>query len=846
MSNLEDVKRAASGRWSAIIISLASVDAVCLDGRQQPCPKCGGTDRFRVFEDFEETGGAFCNQCYDKKNGDGIATLGWLNGWDFKTTLEKLSEHLNVDSKPKRKKAKSTDPEEHLDWQPWNDRLAELCCKDRPGFTAESLLQNGARMAHYRNRYVVMCLPMLNDALNTVGWMMWNISSGPNSLDPTAGKLPVWMTDPPTWVKMKATSGSKPGMLGTDGMSKLDTVDAIIKVEGPGDMIALWQLIPPEVRDRYAVVTNSAGANETPQQWFLDKCANRKVFVLHDADVPGQVGSADAIEQSYNGGAKLWCGLLAHQSEVRNVQLPYEVEPKNGKDLRDWINEGGTWEQFLQLLEAGKEAEPIKVRPKRRHDDPHRLAELHLKKNWGEEGLAIRYWRDSWWKYVGKHYKHVPRTQMRAEMTATIYEDFTETAEQLVEEKGTAAPMQKSVTSNLVSNAMTALAGMCLVDDDSPQPSWLGGEFRGRDPYDFISLENGILDIKQWLDNDGVVELIPHSPLWFSPLVLPFKYSRDARCDFFRSVIHRILENDQDRIDMLQQWFGYCLTPDTSQQRFMMMEGDGSNGKSVVCACLEAVLGPKNCSHVSLEFFGQRFALTQTLGKLANVISEVGELDRISEGFLKSFTAGDRMTFDRKNQEPIDCVPTARLILAFNNRPRFADRSGGLWRRVLFLPLLSKITQDERIFGLDDARWWLNSCDSEYGDQMSGMLNWALEGLRDLRQYRRFTESEMCRQLVAQYAIDNNPARAFLEDTYHFSAGGLIPTMEVYEAYKKWCTDHGNKPFAAAVFGREVRRVFPNVERKQGRDTSGRRTWVYEGLVLKGEFDIHYSDDSAF
>jgi putative DNA primase/helicase len=65
--------------------------------------------------------------------------------------------------------------------------------------------------------------------------------------------------------------------------------------------------------------------------------------------------------------------------------------------------------------------------------------------------------------------------------------------------------------------------------------------------------------------------------------------------------------------------FGYCLTPDTSQQRFVVAVGEGQNGKSVALDVLTALLGPENVSHVRAELFAQRFQLTMTLGKLANV-----------------------------------------------------------------------------------------------------------------------------------------------------------------------------------------------------------------------------------
>lgn len=43
-----------------------------LNTRHQPCPACGGKDRFRLFRDWPETGGSICNQC---GSCDGIGLL---------------------------------------------------------------------------------------------------------------------------------------------------------------------------------------------------------------------------------------------------------------------------------------------------------------------------------------------------------------------------------------------------------------------------------------------------------------------------------------------------------------------------------------------------------------------------------------------------------------------------------------------------------------------------------------------------------------------------------------------------------------------------------------------------
>ena len=84
------IKAAARGRWDVVFSVLApSLKAAMRAGRKQhvSCPKHGGTDGFRLYPDWLESGGCICNTCGSRS--DGFATLQWLNDWDFPTTVEK-------------------------------------------------------------------------------------------------------------------------------------------------------------------------------------------------------------------------------------------------------------------------------------------------------------------------------------------------------------------------------------------------------------------------------------------------------------------------------------------------------------------------------------------------------------------------------------------------------------------------------------------------------------------------------------------------------------------------------------------------------------------------------------
>ncbi len=440
--------------------------------------------------------------------------------------------------------------------------------------------------------------------------------------------------------------------------------------------------------------------------------------------------------------------------------------------------------------------------------DPHRLARAYLETLLPkQERPLLAYFREQFWSYEGQRW--LPRSNsshtgsVNAFCKANITHRFVPTLEE---------PHMPRVTTALVGNVKQALMGMVGLPDDMELPSWLGGE--SPSSRGMIAASNGLLDVDAFVgradgDDAADVPLLPHTPLWFSPTKLPYQYDAAAGCPTWLAFLDRnIGGRDSARARLLQQYFGYCLVHDTSLQRFLIMVGEGANGKSVICAVIRALLGRENVSSVPLERFGERFSLASTLGKLANVVAEVGELDRVAEGQLKAFVAGDLMEFERKNRDPFSARPTARLILATNNVPTFSDKSDGLWRRMLLLNLTVQIPENERVAGMDQAEWWAAR------GELPGIMNWALAGLRDLRRAmgNGFTVGDEVRCDINHIRVEANPARRFIEE--HYQAGkGDVAVGAVYGHYRGWCEDHGHRPMSEIGFGRELVRKFPGVKK---------------------------------
>ena len=442
--------------------------------------------------------------------------------------------------------------------------------------------------------------------------------------------------------------------------------------------------------------------------------------------------------------------------------------------------------------------------------DPFYLARVYLDAEQRDDGgeVILRFWRSEWLRWAEGRYAKVEDAAVRVALTGFIKRFYDEN--QVADKQGYILQVRQGT----VSNALAALRSMVAVPDEVEQPVWLQAEPRGP----FIALTNGLMDIGKL--PDGQVEVVENSPLWFSQVALPVAYRPGAKCPRWLAFLQQMLEGDQQRIDFLQEWFGHSLVFNTSLQKFVVMEGEGANGKSVVLDILTALLGEENVSHVPLEMFGVRFQLTATLDKLANVCAEVGEIDKVAEGYLKQFTGGDRMHFDRKGISPVEAFPTARLILSTNNRPRFRDRSTGVWRRMIVVPFRVTIAVADQNPLLKE----------ELKQELPGILLWALEGLTRVRARGRFTMADACQDAIDDYQQEANPARAFLVEQCAAGTGDPLTCSTLYTAYAAWAKENGFEVLDARQFGKEVKKAFPKVDRK--RVVAGNaRPWCYVGLT---------------
>jgi len=398
------------------------------------------------------------------------------------------------------------------------------------------------------------------------------------------------------------------------------------------------------------------------------------------------------------------------------------------------------------------------------------------------ERRVIAHYQDAYWLWNGKAYRRIADGEMASRVTAWI------------QERQAGKP-----TTSFVNNVLGNLRGIGGISYDHRPPCWINAEMTSASRI--LCLENGLLDIDEMVSGTGTLQ--SHTSRLFSTVSLPYAYDPNALCPRWMAFLEEVIPDEHDR-QTIMEWFGYCLIPSQAMQRMLILIGEGANGKSVVCEMLQRLIGHENCSSQPLENIHEGFNLAPMVGKLVNFSTELSHLSSGAEGVVKAITGGDTLTINPKNKGQYEAQINARLTVTTNQMPHVSDRSSGMWRRMIFLRFPVQIAEEKQRPLADLV--------GELSQEMSGILNWALCGLRELLARGRFLETEESKAVKSEQKLRSNSALAFLEECIKVDERSLnrITKRDLYKAYRSWCDAEGLKGiYAQREFGRQV---FQNIK----------------------------------
>ncbi|WP_195513956.1 DNA primase family protein [Turicibacter sanguinis] len=338
----------------------------------------------------------------------------------------------------------------------------------------------------------------------------------------------------------------------------------------------------------------------------------------------------------------------------------------------------------------------------------------------------------------------------------------------------------------------------------------------------YLNLKNGMLSLSDF-------KLLPHSPSIISLSQLPIEYDCNAECPYFLEYLNTVFEGDQNRIALIQEIFGYCLTADTHLQKFFIFYGNGSNGKSVLANIMSKVIGRDNCSNATLEQLSKQFGGQVIQNKRINISGESDSSRNIlNTQQLKLITGEDMVQIERKFENPIMIKPYVKLIVLSNHYPKTEDTSDGFLRRCLFIPFNMRFVEPGTELN-DQEAYKDKSLQSKLDSELNGIFMWALEGYKRLKnQNYTLTECEACEKVLKDFMIYNNPVKEFIVEQLKVCPGNRESKNSIYAAYQNWCKRNNVRSglnISSKEFWNEFEKsivVFSNYQYKQQKSNGNR------------------------
>lgn len=309
-----------------------------------------------------------------------------------------------------------------------------------------------------------------------------------------------------------------------------------------------------------------------------------------------------------------------------------------------------------------------------------------------------------------------------------------------------------------------------------------------------VNLANGILDVKK-----KTVEV--NSPKYFFKYKLPHKYDSSAECPKFKQFLNFIFENNPDYVRAIAEIYGYCLLGGHQfLHKAFIFYGEGRNGKSTALDILEALLGKENVGNVSLGNLNKPFSVVNLDGKLANLVEETPN-ERINAEAFKTASSGGKLTAAHKGKAEYDVTCNCRMVCATNSMPNFSETSVGIKERLYFIKFNKFIAEHER-----DPHIKKYIIENE----MSGVLNFALDGLADLLKRGFIMPTHGNSEVMNEFKVDSDSVYEFYDNrlVVDSSSQSIMQVKEIYESYKTYCISAGRHQVSLNSFSRRLRSIF--------------------------------------
>lgn len=421
---------------------------------------------------------------------------------------------------------------------------------------------------------------------------------------------------------------------------------------------------------------------------------------------------------------------------------------------------------------------------------------------------TLHFYAESFFAFTGICYGARRDGAMRSELYGWLGDSFCDDGEPF------------PVDTTIVDQVLDALRAECYVDA-AIMPTWIRP--KKVSATDVIVFENGILVVSEFLA-DPTTPLRPHTPELLTTAALPFKFDPDATCPRWRAFLPQVLPKDPTAIRALKQWFGLNLVPDMSHHKIMLMLGVPRGGKGTAGRTLRELLGALSVATPSITSLAGRFGMVSLIGKLAAIFfdAHIGRGDgMVAMERIKSVSGEDPVEIEKKFGDANSVLLSSRFTLIANDMPHFGDDSGAVADRLIIVYFSESFAEKPDL-----------TLGAALKAELPGILNWAIEGLIDLRMSGRLLQPASGQALLDDFRRLASPVRSFVEDCCELERDAVTPTRDLSAAYDTWAELNGHMRMAVETFSSRLRAAFPRLEHCRPGSRDSARTRAYRGIRI--------------
>ena len=310
-----------------------------------------------------------------------------------------------------------------------------------------------------------------------------------------------------------------------------------------------------------------------------------------------------------------------------------------------------------------------------------------------------------------------------------------------------------------------------------------------------IAFENGLYNIV----DDSFVEFTPEHIITNK---IRWKYNPEAYSELADKTLNKIACNDPQIRALLEEAIGYCFYRRNELGKAFILTGDKSNGKSTFLSMVQYLLGDENISSLDLKELGDRFKTAEMFGKLANIGDDIGDEFIANPAIFKKLVTGERVSAERKGQNPFEFNNYSKLLFSANNIPRIKDKTGAVQRRLTIIPFDARFSADDPDFN-PYIKHLLKT-----DEVMEYLINLGIAGLKRVLLNRKFTGSTKVQKAMDEYEENNNPIIGFFRECEdeEFQIENE-PTNVVYKRYQEYCLANSLQPMSNIEFSKQVNRI---------------------------------------